>query len=167
MPAFFIVGKTEVSVKNVVFKYSDYYSFIKKTFEDRGYFIEEKKYSHAPTKDKSYVDFYWVCLKNVDDYSRFKIEVDSRFFDLKKISVLKGGTKEVKDKGEGSIKLRATVITDYDTKWEENPVINFIKTIFENLFEKSSVEQYKADLINEMYELENELKSYFNVQRMI
>lgn len=167
MPSFFIVGKTEISVKNVVFDYAEYYAFVKKTFEDRGYFIEEKKYSHAPDKDKHYLDFYWACLRNIDDYSRFKIEVDSRFQDMKKITVLKGSKKETKDKGEGRVVLRATLITDYDSKWEENPVVNFIKTIFENLFEKSSVEQYKTDLVNEMYELENELKSYFNVQRMM
>lgn len=167
MPSFFIVGKTEINVKNIVFKYSEYYAFVKKTFEDRGYFIEEKKYSHKPSKDKSYVDFYWACYKTIDDYSRFKIEVDSKFHDVKKIKVIKGKKKEVKDKGSGAIKLRATLITDYDTKWEENPIVNFIKTIFENLFEKSSVEQYKKDLLNEMYEFENELKSYFNVQRMI
>ncbi|MBN1923631.1 MAG: hypothetical protein JW791_02630 [Nanoarchaeota archaeon] len=167
MPSMFILGKTSIELNNVIFNYADFYRFMKKTLEERGYFIEEKKYSHAPTGDKSYVDFYWKCLKNIDDYSRFIIEVDTKFSNVEPITVLVNKVKQTKDKGDGSIKLRASLSTDYDTKWEENPIINFVKTIFENIFEKSSVNQYKKDLKNELYELENEVKSYFNVQRMI
>jgi len=166
MPSFFIVGKTSISLKGIIFDYRDFYLFMKRTMEDRGYFIEEKKYTHSPKKGKIHDGFYWKCLKNLDDYNRFIMEIISDFHN-EDITVVKKEKKERKEKGSGLITLRATLLTDYDTKWENNPFVNFMKTVFEHLFEKSSVDKNKEVLNNEMYELENEVKSYFSVQRMI
>lgn len=167
MPSNYIIGKITISPENVMFDYSGFYKVLHKTLSDKGYFIEEKKYSHKPQNKKKNVDFYWKCTREVDDYSQYKIEVDARFTNLETMHVLKKDKKIKMNKGDGKIIIRATLITDYDSKWEENPIINFFKVIFENIFEKSSLKNYLKDLKNEFYEIENEIKSYFNIQRMM
>jgi len=167
MPSLFIVERTAINVKNIIFNYSDFYQFLKKTLNDFGYFVDEKKYTHNPNDGKNYIDFYWKCTKEIDDYSQNILEIDAKFFEIEDIKVMKEKRKELLDKGNALIKFKATLQTDYDKKWESSAFINFIKTIFENVFEKSSVNQYKEELKNEVYNIENEIKSYFNIQKMI
>ncbi len=166
MPATYQVGETTIEVKNVIFKYLEFYHFMLKLFEERQYFILEKKYSYNPEKTKM-VDFFWQALKNVDDYNRFVIEVSVTFNTLEDVNVLKGKVKIKKNKGSGTIKLRSFLKTDYDSKWEQHAILNFFKVLFENVFEKKSIEEYKNVLKNEMYEIENEIKSYFDIVRLI
>jgi hypothetical protein len=167
MPSPFIIGKTVVSVENAIFEYKALYKLLQKIFADKGYFIEEKVYSYVPSENRGKLSFFWFCLKDIDDYSRYRIEVDASF-NIENITVLKNNQKSESSQGDGKILLRATLITDYDSRWEEgNPILNFLKVIFENVFERSSVVKYLNDLKSELFEIENEIKSYFNIQRMM
>jgi hypothetical protein len=59
-------------------------------------------------------------------------------------------------------------MTDYAEKWEgSNPIITFIKVLFENIFQKGSVDEYTKKLTDEAYDIENEVKSFFNLQKMM
>lgn len=167
MPSRYITGKTTINLENVVFEYGEFYHFMKQTLEDLDYFINEKSYSHAPSKKRTTVGFYWECLKNVDDFNRFIVEIKVEFANMERITVIKDKEKNEMDRGDGEITMKASLLTDYEKKWEKNPVLKFVKVIFENLFEKSSLEHYKNEVDDEMYEIENEIKSYFNLQRMM
>ncbi|VVB75848.1 Uncharacterised protein [Candidatus Tiddalikarchaeum anstoanum] len=166
MPSVFIVGKTVVTVKNVMFDYKSFYRILHKTISDKGYWIEEKSYTNVPGENKNSMDFYWLCQKDVDDYSRYRIEVQAKF-EVENVTALKNNQKAEMEKGDGSILLRASLVTDYDSKWEENPILNFFKVLFENIFERSSISKYLNDVKTEMFEVENEMKSFFNIQRMM
>lgn len=168
MPSPYIIGKTTVNVEEVIFDYKEFYRLLNKTISEKGYAIEEKSYSYIPgiPGERGKLSFFWLCLKDVDDYSRYRVEVDASF-DIEQITVLKNNKKIDTGKGTGKVIVRATLVTDYDSKWEENPIINFLKVLFENWFERSSMLKYLNDIKTEMYEIENEIKGYFNVQRMM
>lgn len=167
MPANYIIGKTVISLKNVIFDYKAFYKVLYKTLSDKGYFIEEKKYSQTPADKKKSVDFYWKCQKELDDYNLNRVEVDAKFPDLEDIEVIKNAQKAIVQRGDVSITLRATLITDYDSKWEEQPLLNFFRVIFENIFKRSNINTFLDNLKSEMYEIENEIKSYFNIERIM
>ncbi len=167
MPSKYIVGEVTVHPEDVIFDYNDFYKIIYNFFKEKGYFVKEIEYHHNKKDDKINVGFYWDCVKNIDDYSQFKIEVFVDFPALKTITVIKEKIKQTSNKGSGSIKLRATLVTDYDAKWEQNPIFNFFKTIFEDYFYKSSVNKYMEELGQEMYDAENEVKGYFGMQRFM
>jgi len=167
MPSKFITTKVEININEKIFNYSDFYMFLKKTFQERGYYIEEKSYTHNETKPSESVGFYWNTLKRVDDFTKYIIELKVSL-KLEDVNVLKDKKKEINNKGNGSIGLRATLLTDYEEKWEEsNPIISFIKVLFENIFQKGSVDEHVKRLTDEAYEIENEIKSYFSIQRMM
>jgi len=167
MPSKYIIGEVVVSPNEVIFDYNKFYRIIYNFMTEIGYFIQEKEYHHNAKGEKVNVGFYWDCIKSIDDYSRFQIELFVEFPELESINVLKGDVKEKTNKGSGKIKIRSALITDYDSKWEQNAIINFFKTIFEDHFYKSSVNKYMEELGKEMYEVENEIKSYFDMQKFM
>ena len=167
MPSKFMTSKTAISIQSEVFSYSELYLFLKKTMQERGYYIEEKSYTHNSSKPTESVDFYWKCGKRVDDFTMFQIEIIAKIR-MEDVAIIKNKKKEIANKGGGTIKVRSTLITDYAGKWEEsNPIIAFAKVLFENIFQKGSVDEYTKKLTDESYEIENEIKSYFKLQRMM
>ncbi|MDD2678339.1 MAG: hypothetical protein PHT91_04105 [Candidatus Nanoarchaeia archaeon] len=162
-----IAAKSEISLNKKIFSYSDFYVFLRKTLQERGYYIEEKSYTHSETSPLKNVSFYWNTVKNVDDFTKYIIELKVSL-SLEDVTVIKDKKKEMNSRGEGSITVRATLQTDYEGKWEEtNAIISFIKVLFENIFQKGSIDEHSKRLADEAYEIENEIKSYFSMQRMI
>ena len=167
MPSKYIVGEVIVKPKELIFDYNKFYRIIYGFMKELGYFVKEIEYHHNTKGSTVNVGFYWDCIRDVDDYSRFQIELFVDFPALETINVIKGRTKQTTNKGSGNIKIRATLLTDYDAKWEQNAIFNFFKTIFEDHFYKSSVNKYLEELGKEMYEIENEIKSYFQMQKFM
>jgi hypothetical protein len=167
MPSKFMTSKVIVNINNQIFNYSDFYLFVKKIMQERGYYVEEKTYTHNTLNSKESIHFYWHTIKKVDDFTKFIIEVIVTLT-IEDVNIIKEKRKEKTNKGSGSIKIRSTLMTDYAGKWEEsNPIITFIKVLFENIFQKGSVDEYSKKLTDEAYELENEIKSFFNLQKMM
>lgn len=167
MPAKFITSKSIVNVSEQICNYSEFYLFLKKTLQEKGYYIEEKSYKHDNSSKNEIIGFYWNSIKKVDDFTKNIIEL---FVNLSMTDIIieKDKKKEISNKISGSIKIKSTLQTDYAGKWEEsNPLIAFIKVLFENIFQKGSIDEYEKKLTQEAYEIENEIKSYFNIQRMI
>ncbi|MDD4353656.1 MAG: hypothetical protein PHN56_04315 [Candidatus Nanoarchaeia archaeon] len=167
MPSKFITSKIVININNQIFNYSDFYLFLKKILQERGYYIEEKGYTHNTLNNSESVDFYWQTVKRVDDFTKYIIELMVKLT-LEDINIIKEKRKEMSNKGSGSIKIRSSLETDYAGKWEEsNPVITFVKVLFENIFQKGSVNEYTKKLTDEAYDIENEVKSFFNLQKMM
>ncbi|MFA5303684.1 MAG: hypothetical protein WC393_04065 [Candidatus Nanoarchaeia archaeon] len=167
MPSKFMTSKIIVSIDHQIFNYSDFYLFLKKILQERGYYIEEKTYTHNTLNSKESIDFYWHSIKRVDDFTKFIIEIIAKL-EIEDVNIIKEKKKEVTNRGSGSIKIRSTLMTDYAGKWEEsNPIITFVKVLFENIFQKGSVDEYSKKLTDEAYEVENEIKSFFNLQKMM
>jgi hypothetical protein len=167
MPSKFMTTQELVAIDEQIFSYSELYLFLKKILQERGYYIEEKSYTHTAGQPKEIVDFYWNCIKRVDDHTKFIVEFFVKF-SIEEISVVKEKKKELTNKGSGTIKIRSALETDYAGKWEEsNPFITFVKIIFENIFQKGSVDEYTQKLKDEAYDLKNETKSFFNLQKMM
>lgn len=164
MASNFLLKRLKITINDAIFDFKEFYKFYKKIYEERGFFIDEKQFGKTSGKTET-IKFYWECIKKADDYSKFFIS-SQLIFSFEKIIVLKDGKKKKMDKGGGTISFKSTLKTDYDSKWEENPIISFFKTIFENIFEKNSLKQYQSDLNQEVYDIENEVKSFFEMQKM-
>jgi len=167
MPSKFMTSRVLININDQIFSYSDFYLFLKKIMQERGYYVEEKNYTHNSSSPREIIDFYWHSVKRVDDFTKYIVEFMVKL-NMEDVNVFKEKRKEVVNKGSGTIKIRSALETDYAGKWEEsNPFITFIKVLFENIFQKGSVDEYSKKLIEEAYELENEIKSFFSLQKMM
>jgi hypothetical protein len=161
-----MVSKAKASYTGI-FSIDDYYKLLFDLFRGLGYDVEENKYSHktSPTGDEMAIE--WNAVKKVDDYSQFKIWAKTEVKDLEKVQVQIGGSPSVKNKGMCSLELKAHIITDYENRWEINPVLKFMKGIYDVYFYKSTFDTWKTKVVLDMHTIENEIKSFFNMQRFM
>lgn len=145
----------------------DYYKLLFDLLRGLGYDVEEHKYSHktSPTGDALAIE--WVALKKVDDYSAFKIWAKTGVTNLEKVQVQIGGRPFTKNKGSCSLELKCMVLTDYENRWEINPLLKFLKGLYDVYFYKSTFDTWKGKVILDMHTVENEMKSFFNMQRFM
>jgi hypothetical protein len=161
-----MVSKAKASYTGI-FSIDDYYKLLFDLFRGLGYDVEENKYSHktSPTGDEMAIE--WNAVKKVDDYSQFKIWAKTEVKDLEKVQVQIGGMQSVKNKGMCSLEMKAHIITDYENRWEINPVLKFMKGIYDVYFYKSTFDTWKTKVVLDMHTIENEIKSFFNMQRFM
>ena len=161
-----MVSKAKASFTGI-FSMDDYYRLLFDLFRGLGYDVEENKYSHktSPTGDELAIE--WNAVKKVDDYSQFKIWAKTEVRDLEKVQVQVGGRPYTKNKGFCSIEMKAHIVTDYENRWEINPMLKFLKGIYDVYFYKSTLDTWKTKVILDMHTVENEVKSFFNMQRFM
>ena len=150
-----------------IFSYDDYYKLIYDLFRSLGYDIEETKYSHktSPTGDSATIE--WNCYKKVDDYTMFKIWAKTEIDGLEKVQVQLKDQTLTKNKGMCYLDMKAIVMTDYENRWEINPIMKFMKGFYDVYLYKSTFETWKAKLALDLHTVENEVKAFFNMQRFM
>ena len=80
-------------------------------------------------------------------------------------STCSGSGKRKTNKGDVEMRFDAWLELDYEGKWEGNPVTKFVRDIYNKLVIKSRIEDYQAELHEELYELIGEIKSYLNLYK--
>jgi hypothetical protein len=160
------VSKTRAEYTGI-FSVDDYYKLLYDLLRGLGYDVEENKYSHktSPTGDSMAIE--WTAIKKVDDYSAFKIWAKTEVKNLEKVQVQIGGRPFAKNKGSCSMELKCFIVTDYENRWEVNPMLKFLKGFYDVYFYKSTFDTWKTKVVLDMHTVENEIKSFFNMQRFM
>jgi hypothetical protein len=159
---------TQARVKfSGVFDMGDFYRLLYDIIKSLGYTIIESKYTHktVPTGDK--VELEWNCFKKVDDYSQFHIFARVQVADLQKVQVQVEGVTGTKHKGEAELELVCSIVTDYENRWEINPVTKFLKGMYDAYFYKSTYDTWVQKLTSELHTVENEMKAFFHMQTFV
>jgi len=141
------------------FDLDEVYSLIKDFLKGKGFFISPKEYSG---KDKSKFKSKWAAQKKIDDFNKYVIEPTIKGDSIKHV------TSKNKNLVEGtiSIKLDSFIEHDYENKTENKPLFKFFKDIYDKFIEKSRQNKYEKELKDYTFELINEIKAYFNLNKV-
>lgn len=103
--------------------------------------------------------------KNISDYAKIEMEINISISQLEKVTVEHEGIKKHMDKGNVSITIETSLITDYENKWQNKPFYYFSKKIMERFFFREYIDLYKAEVNEDKRILMRELKSFLNLYR--
>ncbi len=156
----------ESKVKYVgVFSFKDFYKFCYDWLVDEtGLTVVEKKYEEKILGDAKNIEAEWECTKKVSDYFKFEIIVKFRLVNVTEVEVNLGGAKVKANKGEVNIAVKATLIKDYDGKWEVSPFKKFLRGTYEKWVIPSRIEQYKDKLKEQTEEFLAQAKAYLALE---
>jgi hypothetical protein len=161
------ISEARVKYKGI-FEFDDYYRILYDLFTAQGYMVDEVKYRQKEAPDGSReVEIIWKCIKDVDDYTRFLIEVTTFIVGMKEIPVQRGEMKTVATRGDIEIRMKSVLVTDYQDRWETSPFLKFLKGVYDRYIYRSTFEGYKDKVREEMYLVENEIKAFFNLSRFM
>jgi len=160
-----IVFKNKTLSFHGLFDMKGLFRTITKWFAERGYdMYENKNFEEIYESDKKIV-FELFPYKKVTDYHKLSVRLFLSCESLKEADVELKGMKYKLLKGSIFISFDGTLITDYENRWEGEARFFFFRTLMNKFIFKSHTQEYEQQVIKDVSELEEEIKSYLNMFR--
>jgi len=157
--------KSEKITLEAIFDLKELYKHAHDWLEWRKYDIEEKKYKEKVKPNGKELEIEWIATRDIDEYTQFQIQVKWQIFGLVDVEVQKEGGKIKMNKGEVNIEITASLVLDWQDKWEERPFFKFLQSFFEKYLYKGTLDQLKAKIWKEGWEFYNELKAFLHLYK--
>jgi hypothetical protein len=134
------------------------------TFE-RGFdYVQDKDFEHN-TKEGKQIEWQAAPYKKITDYVRYIIKIIIIGEDIKKIDIQKDGKKTKIEHGKLIVYLDGIIQYDYDDKWDERPLFQFIRTLYDKFIFKAYSERFEQRLAHDVNHLHDNLEKFFNMNK--
>lgn len=153
----------EKFVKVGYWNYSDTYAYLYNWFKDHGYKIAETRYKEKLSGAGKEILLEWDCDMKVTDYFKYNINLQWHILTMKDAEVEIDGKKVKTNKGEIEIVFKATLVKDYEARWEDKPIHKFMRGLYENYVIKTTVEQYEDNLEDDVRDVIDDTKSFLGI----
>jgi len=158
------VYSSKISYKGY-FNFKDFYQFCYNWLtEEKGMEVEESEYGEkigGPTKE---VKFKWICNKDITDYFQFEIKLDFRIGQLSEVEVNRGGAKVKTNSGSITLKLKSSLVRDYDGKFETSGRMKIWRGIYEKWIISQRIEEFEDKLSGISDEFLGQAKSFLDLE---
>ncbi|MFA5856244.1 MAG: hypothetical protein WC867_02730 [Candidatus Pacearchaeota archaeon] len=152
-------------IKNTgIFSFKDFYSFIYDWLKDEGYDVFEKAYQESVSGDSKKIEIKWEAVRDISDYFRFEIKVNWLILGMKTIEVQKENKKVKMETGALEINFRATLVKDYEDRWENQPFWKFMRGVYERFIIRSRITTYEIKVLGEIEELIAQCKAFLALE---
>jgi hypothetical protein len=148
-----------------LFNIRELYRLIDKWFKDHGYDKNELKNWEDVTEAEKQIVIEVIPYKKVSDYARLDVRIFMIFSKLTDTVVEKDGLKIKTNKGRAEFYFDAYVVTDYENKWETRAIFYFFKNVFDKFIYRWYTATYDAEVMRDCTEIENEIRSFLNMNR--
>jgi hypothetical protein len=147
-----------------VFNFKDVYKFCFSWLTDEIELdVQEEEYSEKINGSVKDIAFKWVGEKDVTDYFRFQIKVESLTIAMSDVEINQGGRKIKSNKGDFEIKVKGVLIRDYDGKFETSGKMKLWRSIYEKWIIPSRVQEFEDDLAKKSDEFLAETKAFLDI----
>ena len=148
-----------------VFSFKDFYKFCYEWLtEETELDIVESLYSEKITGDSKEILITWKGSKKLTDYFKFEMTVDFVIRKLKEVEISKGDIKIRSNKGDVKIKVKGTLVRDYEGKFERSGFQKFLRGIYEKWVITSRIEQFENSIIGSCDEFLSQAKAYLDLE---
>jgi len=144
-------------------KYSDTYNMMFHWLKDRNYKVFEEMYNEKLLSIGKEVIIKWRAERKVTDYFKFQIILDWHILGMKDAEVEIDGKKISTNKGEVEVIFKASIIKDYEKRWEDKPFWKFLRGVYEKYVIRETVDEFEDDLENEAKELISDFKAFLKI----
>jgi len=151
-------------VQKGVFNFKDTYEFLYDYLVDENYDVDEVKYVEKIKGDSKDLEIIWNATKEVSDYFKFEITITWGIFGMKKVKVRKGDQEVVMDSGTVDIKFTSAIIKDYESRWENNATLKFMRGIYDRYIIRSRIDTYEVKVWEEVHEVIAQTKSFLAIE---
>jgi hypothetical protein len=146
---------------NGIFDFKEIYQFLHRWFIEEGYDVEERKYvEEVQGGDEKKVEIKWLATKKISDYFKYEIKADYRILGMKKVEVEQDGKRIKTNSGTFEIKYQGVLHKDYENTWENNPMMKFLRGVYDKFIVEGTISKYEEKLIQEVDKVTEETKAF-------
>ena len=148
-----------------IFSFKDFYKFCFDWLtEETELNMAETKYSEKITGDAKNIDIEWEGYRKLTDYFKFTIKVTFKILNLKKVEINQGGVKVETNKGSVEIKVKGTLVHDWEGKFETSGRQKFWRSIYEKWIIPSRIDQFENKIISDCDEFISQAKAFLDLE---
>lgn len=148
-----------------IFLFKDFYRFCYDWLTDEtNLLVSEDKYAEKLDGDSKNIDIQWTATRKVTDYFKFELKVTFRILGLTNVEISQNNTKIKTNKGSVEIKVKGTLIKDWQGKFETRAFRKFLRSIYEKWVIPSRIEQFEEKLIGDSNEFLSQAKAYLDLE---
>ena len=143
-----------------LFDFKEFYSFLYDYLVGEGYNITEKVYNEKVGGDSRDLDIEWEVFKKISDYFKFTIKIKIKTLGMKSVEAEREGKKIKINQGTIEVKFKAILEKDYESKWENSPLMKFLRGIYDKYIIRERADQYEEKLISDVNEIIAQCKAF-------
>lgn len=132
---------------------------------ERGFDKKQDKDFEQNTPNGKFIEWQINPWKKISDYARYLIKVRVLGYDIVKTETITDGKKTKVDNGRVIIVIDGFVDYDYDSKWEEKPILYFLRQMYDYFVFKAYTERFEHMLIHDINHLISNIEKYLNLYR--
>lgn len=159
-----VIEKQELKYEGL-FDLKKLFYMIDQWIREHGYDRYEKRNDEIVTENGKEVFLELEPWKRLSDYAKAYLKVKMNFKDLQEVEVEHDGIKETLLRGKCHFIFQARIETDYENKWESDPLYQFIRTFVDKFMHKSQTQDFEAENAADCKALREEIKAYLNLYR--
>jgi len=149
---------------NGTFDFKELYQFMYRWLQEEGYDVEEQKYIEEVTGDSKKVEIKWVATKKISDYFKNEIKLEFRILGLKSVEVEKDGVRVKMNSGGFEVKIGGTLIKDYENTWENNPMMKFLRGVYDRYIVEGRILKYEGKLVDDVSDISEDTKAFLTIE---
>ena len=125
---------------------------------------EDKNYEQNIPEGK-FIEYEISPWKKVTDYTKYIYKIRIQAQNLKKVEVTQDKKKSKLDQGRILIYIDGFIEHDYAHRWDEKPLFQFFRTIYDKFIFKAYTERFEHRLVHEIQGLYNDIEKFLNTSR--
>ena len=126
--------------------------------------VIEDKYSEKITGDSKGIKIEWTGKRKVTDYFQFSVSVKFEIIGLINVEITKDGRKVKMNNGLVEMKVKGSLIRDYDGKFEKTASRKFMRSIYEKWIIPSRINQFEEKLVSDCDEYLAQAKAFLDLE---
>ncbi len=141
------MAKKDVPFPTIFIKHKGYFSFsklmqdMKQWYDENYYEFHVNKHKHKATEEE--IGCYGE--RKVNDYLRYKLEIDMRVWELKEVEIVQDGKTVKKNYGRVGIHFKPSYTLDYEERFGKSKFLQAVQDFYHKYIIKRKIEDYWED----------------------
>lgn len=150
---------------NGLFLFKEFYQFCYDWLVDELELdVAEKKYNEKISGNEKEIKVEWEGERKVTDYFKFNVKVEFHVMGMVEVETMQQGKKIKMDKAIMDLKVKGTLMRDYEGKFETTAHKKFVRSVYEKWVIPSRIEQFEEKLITDCDEFLSQAKAYLDLE---
>lgn len=132
---------------------------------EKGYDKKQEKDFEQNTERGKFIEWQYSPWKKITDYLQYIIKIRVLGYELLKADIVMHGKKTKVENGRVIIVIDGFMHYDYDSYWDDKPILHFLRTVYDYFVFKAYTENFEQRLVHDINHLHDHIEKFFNMYR--
>lgn len=148
-----------------LFDVVEFYNAVEKWMAEKNRHKDIKKKSEIVTPQGKKIEWFIECWRDETHVHRTIVRLHALMDHVTEAIITKNKAKKRLNKGKVLIRIDGLLETDWEGKWQQEPMYTFVRAVIDRFFKQIHFDLYHDRVIEDAKDLFNTLKGFFNLYR--